>query len=257
MEINELAFERKYKKLLYDILKHGTIEENRTGVSTYTLANQSITFDCEKYKDKAPVITAKKVYFKKALGEFMWMYMGESDLTVLHKYDVKWWDEYANDDGIVERSYGHQLRYYNDYFDQIEYVIEAIKGCSRRAHMTFWNPSDLGKQELPCCYTGMTFTKTGEHLNMLMSFRSSDVFLGLPYDMIVGFLFLDKMCNDTGLKRGEITYSLANAHVYSNHFEAVETYARSPMFPLPEYDSQTRSINNYKSGPYIPAKLNN
>ena len=57
-------------------------------------------------------------------------------------------------------------------------------------HATLWNPKDLKETKLPPCYTGFTFSHYNGFLNMNMHFRSSDMFLGLPYDICVGALLL-------------------------------------------------------------------
>lgn len=254
-ELIDNMFEEKYKKLLKDTMLLGELTENRTNVKTFTLFDQKIDFHCSLNEGKLPLITGKKIFYDKALAEFKWIWSGRSNIDFLHKYGVTWWDEYANDLGTVEKSYGHQVRYFNGYFDQINDVVEKIKNKSRRAYITFWNPTNQNEQ-IPCCYTGMNFVRINDTLNMKMNFRSSDLFLGLPYDFIIGWHFLKNICYQTRLNMGTISYGLENAHIYINHVNGVYDYLSKPHYNLPSYNGK-KELDDYKHGPLINAKMNN
>lgn len=255
MEVTN-KFENDYKSLLIEILKLGYPQKNRTGIIALTSFGKKISFDFKANPTKMPVITGKKIFYNKAYYEFLWMWKGRSDTAYLKEHGIEWWNEYADDSGWVNKSYGHQLRFYNNSFDQIQYALQEIEVGSRRAYITFWNPTDIKDQVLPCCYTGMNFVRIGNVLNMEMSFRSSDVFLGLPYDFIVGALFLRLMSEISALVPGKIVYSLSNAHIYYNHTEQVEEYLKLPIYDLPTYN-QTAYLTDYQHGPLIKAELNN
>lgn len=243
-------FELDYKKLLKKCLHQGELTENRTGINTKVLFNEGLTIDLKK---GFPILTSKKIFFEKALAEFNWIYNGHTDLEYLNKHNVKWWNSFAVNGGLG-KVYGYQVKTYNGYFDQVDYCINEINNNSRRAIITFWNPSDLKEQALPCCYTSFEFVKINNKLNMKMNFRSSDLFLGLPYDIIVGTLFLIKISEACGLIPNELGVSISNAHIYENHFNEVIQYCKKQIFDLPEY--KDGELINYKSGNYINAKLN-
>lgn len=247
-------FEEEYKELLRKILSYGSKEQNRTGVDCYTLFGKDISFYLGN--NEMPVITGKKIFYNKAFHEAEWIFSGDENTAYLNDNGINWWNEYADNEGNISKTYGYQLRNYNGYFDQIEYVVKEINKGSRRAYVSFWNPTDQN-DKIPCCYTGMNFvlTSNGMILNAEIQFRSSDAFLGLPYDFIVLALILKKIAYETNKKPGRIKYSLSNAHIYYNHFEAVQQYLRTKTYRLP-FDNGTDTLD-YKSGPYIEAKLNN
>lgn len=248
-------FEKDYKKLLSTILHSGYEEENRTGVNTLVCFAESLKINL---RDGFPIITGKKTFFDKGLAEFEWIVNGLTSIEFLKERGVNWWDNYAKD-GYVVKSYGYQLRNYLNSFDQLDYVIKEIEKKSRRAHITMWNPLDLKHQALPCCYTGLTFVVIDNKLNLSIDFRSSDVFLGLPYDIIFGALMVYFICNITKLEVGYLNLSLANAHIYVNHINQVEDYLTKPIFDLPKIildENKKYSIKNYESGVFIKAPLN-
>lgn len=246
-------FEKKYKKLLRSCLNKGIKCENRTGIDTYKLFNKSLSININK---GFPIVTGKKIFFKKALAEFKWIYEGRTDLNYLHKHNIYWWDDFAknNDLGKV---YGYQIRKFNGVVDQIEYVKKELLNNSRRAVITLWNPSELHEQALPCCYTQLNFVRINYSLNLSISFRSSDLFLGLPYDIIFGALFLQTIADELKLWPHQLALNLADAHIYKNHKDQVLKYLDQPTHKLPKLtgDYNNYSLKNYKSGDYIKAKL--
>jgi thymidylate synthase len=246
-------FEDDYRALLIDILGNGSPSNNRTGVDTIKLFNKSMTIDL---RDGFPIVTGKLVDFEYGKTEFDWIMNGYTNTKYLNDRGVGWWNQFADENGNLGRIYGYQFRSFNGVFDQYEYVVNEIRENSRRAIITFWNPCDLDEQSLPCCYTSFNFVRDGNELNMVMNFRSSDTFLGLPYDIIMGALMLLKVAKRTGLRARFLGISIADAHIYSNHILPVKKYLEAKTYPLPIYSEVTEKIFNYKCSPYIKAKLN-
>lgn len=243
-------FETMYHGLLNNILEHGEPTENRTGVTTLTLFNQVLNI---KLDEGFPVITGKKVFFDKALAEFEWMWEGRTDLEYLNKRGVMWWNDYNEEPGKV---YGYQIRKFNGMYDQIQYAIKEILYESRRAIVNLWNIEDLPEQVLPCCFTQLNFVRINNKLNLSVHFRSSDTFLGLPYDIMVLALFLITVADETKLYPDQLSLNLANAHIYTNQIEDVLTYLNNTTYELPRLKGNYGSyqITDYTSNKYIKTK---
>ena len=246
-------FEKDYKILLMDCLLHGELTDNRTKVKTKKLFNKTLDINLS---EGFPIVTSKKIFFNKALAEFKWIYEGRVDLEYLHKHKITWWDDFAVNKKLG-KVYGYQIRKFNGVFDQVEYVKKELLNNSRRAIINLWNPCDLKEQALPCCYTQFTFVKINDKLNMSMNFRSSDLFLGLPYDIIVGALFLITIANKLKLKPNILGLNLADAHVYENHFDLAKLYYHKVNYVLPKLEGEYNNykLNNYTHGEYIKAEL--
>lgn len=245
-------FEEDYKDLIARIFATGSLEENRTGIPAYTLFGQNLKVDLSN--ELLPIVTGKKIFYKKAYHEYIWFRDGGTTTKYLKANGIHWWDDFADSNGNLGKTYGYQLRNYNGEIDQWQFVIDELRYKSRRAHITLWNPSEIKQTKLPVCYTGFTFVVTQDRLNMSMHFRSSDVFLGLPYDIIVGALMLKEIALLTNYKLGELNLVLDNVHLYQNHVEQMYTYLMSETYDLPHL-SGDKNIN-YKHGPYIEAPLN-
>ena len=168
---------------------------------------------------------------------------------------ITWWDHWAVDDAIPF-SYGHNVKSFNGTTDQIAQVHSELINGGRRGVLTFWNPSELSKTPLPPCYTSMTFVRVGHSLNMDFAIRSSDVAVGLPYDMIIGALFLIEMAQHTNLVPKYLKVNLANAHIYENCIPGVEEYLARPMHDLPDYNTKTCKLEGYDCESFIKMPLN-
>lgn len=246
-------FESDYRKLLARVLKEGMHVKNRTGVNAITSFGEDLTIDLTK---GFPIVTGKKIFFDKALHEYIWIKEGGTTIKYLNQHGITWWNSYADSSGSLGRTYGFQMRSFNGQEDQLMRAINEIKNKSRRAHITMWNPSDLDEQVLPCCYTGITFVRIGDELNMSIDFRSSDIFLGLPYDIIFGALLLNDVAEFCDLNIGKLKMNLNNAHIYVNNVIATRRYLGESIYKLPTLLKGAREISSYKSGPYIETVLN-
>lgn len=248
-------FEQDYMQLLADVKNKGELTNNRTGVDTLVCFNKQLNIDLT---NGFPIVTGKKIFFDKGYHEYLWIRNGLTTTKYLNANGIHWWDSYAVN-GELGRTYGYQLRNYNGEKDQLMDAIDEIGRNTRYAHITMWNPSDIHKQVLPCCYTGITFVRIGDELNMAMDFRSSDLFLGLPYDIIFGALLLIEVAEFCELKPKMLGLNLVNAHIYVNHLEQVDKYLEREIFELPSIFRKHMNIPklvNYKCGEYIEAPLN-
>lgn len=247
-------FENDYKALLRRIIEVGVDTPNRTRVDTVTLFGQQLTIDLNK---GFPIITGKKIFFNKAYHEYKWIMNGGTNTKYLKERGIHWWDKFTVDGGgYLGKTYGYQLRNFNGITDQLELLYPEIIAGSRRACITLWNPSELKETMIPPCYTFFNFVRIGNKLNLAVTFRSSDVFLGLPYDICVLAIMLKRVAWFTQLIPNTLKLNLDNAHLYSNHGVAISSYLDAETYDLPHYKAVGEELINYKSGPYIKAVLN-
>ena len=119
-----------------------------------------------------------------------------------------------------------------------------------RQHKTLSIHYNHGKH-YTCCWRyrpcrQFNFVRVNNKLNMTMHFRSSDLFLGLPYDIIVGALFLKTIADRCGLIPSTLGLNLADAHIYESHTSQVIKYISAETFKLPtlqgKYDAYSLSL---------------
>lgn len=247
--------ENRYKKLLQKIIAKGILRENRTGVRTYCLFNQTFSYDIDKY---FPLITGRKMFAKNCIYEFLWILSGSTNISFLQDNNVHIWDDWANSNGEVGPLYGKQLLDFNG-INQLESVIGDIKSnpMSRRHIISLWNPKELGLMVLPPCYFVFQFYIVQDTINMSAYQRSSDSMMGLPYDIAVFSLLLTYIGKETGYMAKNVTIFISDLHLYTEHLDAYKTYIAQPTQKLPTlaFNSlEDINIINYNPGIFINLK---
>ena len=77
--------------------------------------------------------------------------------------------------------------------------------------------------------------------------RSADIFLGVPFDIAEGGIFLSLIAEVTGYTPKELIYYFGDAHIYSNHLEQIQVQIKRPCFELPKLElNHKSSIFDYK-----------
>ena len=86
---------------------------------------------------------------------------------------------------------------------------------------------------LPPCHLLYQFYVAGGKLSSQLYIRSSDSFLGLPYNTASLAVLTLMLCQQCELEPGEIIITTGDSHLYSNHMDQVrEQLSREPR-PLP------------------------
>lgn len=135
--------------------------------------------------------------------------------------------------------YGRQWRSWQgangEVVDQIANVIESLKTNpnSRRHVVTAWNPAEVDDMALPPCHMLFQFYVADGKLSCQLYQRSADIFLGVPFNIASYALLTQLIAEEVGLEVGEFVHTLGDAHIYSNHFEQVNTQLQREPRPLP------------------------
>ncbi|AYU55241.1 thymidylate synthase [Staphylococcus debuckii] len=157
-------------------------------------------------------------------------------------------DAFAEKYGDLGNVYGKQWRDWvgadGQHYDQLATVIEQIKKypTSRRHIVSAWNPSEIDNMALPPCHTMFQFYVQDGKLSCHLYQRSADIFLGVPFNIASYSLLTHLVAKECGLEVGEFVHTFGDAHIYSNHIDAIQTQLARDSFNPP-----TLKINTNKS----------
>ena len=157
-------------------------------------------------------------------------------------------DSFAKKYGDLGNVYGKQWRDWVDkegnHFDQLKTVIEQIKNSpnSRRHIVSAWNPTEIDSMALPPCHTMFQFYVQDGRLSCQLYQRSADIFLGVPFNIASYALLTHLIAKECNLEVGEFVHTFGDAHIYSNHIEAIKTQLSRNSF-----DPPTLKINSNAS----------
>jgi thymidylate synthase len=194
-------------------------------------------------KNNLPIPEVNSEDWKAQMGEFI------QRVATDHDFAMKW--------GDLGPVYGVQWRKWPDgkggEIDQIANVIEMIKKSpdSRRMIVTAWNAAEIDEivriGGLPPCHSLFQFYVANGKLSLQLYQRSADTFLGVPFNIASYSLLLAMIAQVTGLEQGEFIHTLADAHIYSNHFEQVEEQlSRKPKkLPTLWLNPEVKNIDDF------------
>lgn len=240
-----MFYEKYYLFILHHLMYYGEEIEDRTGVGTLSCFGHQYKIDLN---EGFPLLTTKKVYFQGVLRELLWFLKGETNINSL---GTRIWNEWATEEGDLGPIYGKQWTAWetpNGPVNQIAECLRQIKETpdSRRILFHGWNVADLpdeslspqenvkaGRMALPPCHLLYQFKVYGDRLDLMLTLRSNDMFLGHPFNVASAALLCHMMAQQAGLKVGFLTMSMGDFHIYTNHIEQVKEQLSRELRPLP------------------------
>lgn len=118
------------------------------------------------------------------------------------------------------------------HVDQLKKIYDDLRqGIDDRGEiLSFYNPGEFDMGCLrPCVYVHQ-FSLMNGTLYLHSTQRSCDVPLGLNFNMVQLYFFLQLMAQITGNKPGKVYHKIVNAHIYEDQFELAKVEAaRTPL----------------------------
>lgn len=168
---------------------------------------------------------------------------------------------------------GYSLIY--EEVDQIKQLYAQIQQTpnSRRIVCSAWNPLETGYMSLAPCHTLFQVKVHSDNaLSLHLYMRSTDVFLGLPFNIASYALLLSLLAHTTGRAVKDLIISFGDLHIYKNHIEQARMQLTREPRHLPELGISKRldgagfdgllsckfedlSLRNYDPHPKIEAEV--
>ena len=227
--------ENEYKKLMETILYRGLDKADRTGTGTKSIFGATIRHDMSM---GFPLLTGKRVSFKAAKTELLWILQGRTDLKYLEDNGVKYWrpdyERSGRTDETLGPVYGKQWRDFGG-IDQLWQLVYNIRfhPNSRRLMISAWNPAEMKDMVLPPCHYAFQVYINDGKLDLMWQQRSADVFLGLPYDIAMYGLLLELLAKGSNMQPGQLIGQLGDCHLYNNHLDQAKIYLGRSKRALP------------------------
>lgn len=250
--MNSYQAESGYLQLLSDTINDGEYRSSRNG-NVFSRFGIMITFT--SIFAQFPLLTTKKMFIKGIVEELLWFLRGSTNAKELQDKGIHIWDgnssrEYLDSIGLTEYKegelgpvYGWQWRCFgksyktdnSDGVDQIRYILEELMkpDNSRRAVLSAWNPQQLHQMALPPCHIMYTFYKDSNGLSCMMNMRSSDLFLGLPFNIASTAVLTHIFAALLHIKPNTISLVLSDAHIYEEHVEAINKQVHNAVLSPP------------------------
>lgn len=185
------------------------------------------------------------------LGELIWYLNARNDVDFIKTFGPYW--EKISDDGITNNSaYGYVIhkKYGFDQYEQVKQQLLADP-YSRRAliNINVPNAHSITTKDEPCTIALDFLIRDGK-LNLTAIMRSSDIWLGIPYDVIYFTTLQRMLARDLGVKLGTYTHFSVSLHAYERDFpkllEVLRKYGGLPTGTIQAPTLNTFWLNYFK-----------
>jgi len=224
--------ESAWRYALHRILMEGKEVSPRGHPTLELLHEQLITIDMARAVVTAP---GRKLSYQFMAAEALWMAEGSDDVEPLARFAPSM-RNYSDDGRKLFGAYGPRIN------AQFEYVVKTLlhDKDTRQAALTIWQPNPPATKDVPCT-VAMVFSIRGGRLYQHVFMRSSDIWLGVPYDMFsFSTVGLRVACAYNVLTEGDpilpghLTISMTSSHLYLRNREAAEAVLASSPAPAIE-----------------------
>lgn len=178
---------------------------------------------------KNPIIMNKtrRLGYKFMAAEAAWILSGMNDVATIAPYS-KEISKFSDDGEVFFGAYGPKIR------EQLEYVVDTLvkDPDSRQAVINIWRESPGPSKDIPCTLSLQFILRQGV-LHCVATMRSSDLWLGHPYDIVnfscASFLVMLMVRDQTGfmLELGKLYLTAGSKHIYARNVELVGSVLQS------------------------------
>jgi len=196
-----------------DILLEGkpVAPQQSTGASnrvSFEILNHAMKFDMAH-----PIVTIKpNTSWLYMCAEALWVIEGSNKLSYNLEID-RIQGPYSDDNETLAGAYGPAFKYQKDW------VIKKLNQDrnTRQAVMTIWRRNPKPAKDIPCTCM-LQFIIRDNKLNVLVTMRSSDVGMGLPYDMLTFTCIAAEIASSLqeSTELGVCYITAGSRHIYEN-----------------------------------------
>lgn len=243
-----MDFSQVWLAALEDILANGD-EVSPRGKLTKEIPQR--TFVVEMMQ---PVlrVAERSLSYKFMAAEAYWILSGDDRVDTISPYNSRIAD--FSDDG--ERFFG---AYGPKILAQLDYVVEKLidDPDTRQAGLTIWRECPPKTKDVPCTVAAFANIRGGR-LNLHVFMRSSDAWLGVPYDVFNFSMLAHLICCrlnvdgfDVVAKPGTLYLTAASSHLYETNWDDARKclkapYAGQPNTPAAIWTRESELMNTLR-----------
>jgi len=216
--------ERAWRLTIGKILKVGEVVTPRK-MPTKEILHHTISVNTLQ-----PVLVCKrrKLSYKFMAAEAYWIISGDNKVKSIAPY-CKAISNFSDNGLTFFGAYGPHIK------SQLDYVVKTLKADvrSRQAVLTIWIRNPPASKDIPCTVAISFMIRNGE-LNIHVFMRSSDAWLGLPYDIFNFSMLCYLVCSRlrgtySTLTPGTLHLTMASSHLYSKNVDDAGACLKIPF----------------------------
>ena len=191
---------------------------NPRGLKTLELHHHTVSIDMRR---PVLMVPERKLSYQFMAAEAYWIISGSDRVSHIAPWN-KNISQFSDDGQVFAGAYGPRIK------AQLDYVVRALLSDqdTRQAVMTIWTPNPAPSKDIPCT-VALDFKIRDGQLNCHAFMRSSDQWMGLPYDLFNFSLLSHFICGVVNTQQpqlelapGRLYLTAASSHLYDAQWEA-------------------------------------
>jgi len=230
-----MDFSRTWLDAIDDILTNGDPVAPR-GKMTREMPQRTMVVDMRRPVLRVP---DRSLSYKFMAAEAFWILSGDDRVETISPYNSRIKD-FSDDGERFFGAYGPKIK------AQLPYIVEKLMADedSRQAGLTIWRECPPQTKDVPCTVAIFFNIRNGK-LNAHVFMRSSDVWLGVPYDVFNFSMLSHLVCGllnehrkfENAVKPGRLFLTAASSHLYETNWADAKLCLASEVLDQPETDT--------------------
>lgn len=211
-----MDFSKTWLTAINDILTDGEQVAPR-GKLTKEILQRTMVVNMRK---PVLVVPDRCLSYRFMAAEAYWILSGDDSVAGIAPYNSRI-SEFSDDGEHFFGAYGPKI------LSQLDYVVAKLKADhdTRQAGLTIWRENPPTTKDVPCTVATF-FSLRGMTLNAHVFMRSSDVWLGVPYDVFNFSMLAHLICGHLNDERtaddvyspGKLYLTAASSHLYETNW---------------------------------------
>lgn len=258
LAITSQTVNEMYQKMLTTIIANGEHVRPR-GLPTREI--RPLVVRLEDSLNNIITLKSRRLNYSFMAAEWLWTAWGREDVEMITHYN-KQLAKFSDDGKTFFGAYGVRIA------EQLSYVLKTLRRDpnSRQAVLSLWRPNPPVTKDVPCTSLMQFMIRSGQ-LEAIVTMRSSDAWLGIPYDIFNFTRVQAGIAAELGLTPGPITLQLGSSHLYESDlvraWEVLDEYrthegdrlSRSPQLPCWPPKSVEDYEYSFRTGNTITSQL--
>lgn len=235
-----------WQERVRELLAFGNVTDPR-GQGTLEQLDQKLRIEDSRFN--LLDVPERNLNVRFAVAEWLWMTFGRSDVESLAQYNSVM-RQFSDDGVFLTGAYGPHIK-----AQLARRVLPKLAEDpnTRQAVIEIPRPNRETKDE-PCTLSLQFLLRDGR-LNLVATMRSSDVWLGIPYDVFSFTMLQNCLAGHLGVRRGFFSLHMGSSHLYLRNRTAAHeaAFTRAPHtiltddlpgFPPPWLEEVLRTRDN-------------
>lgn len=191
-----------------------------------TLEQLNMKFELPYSKFNLLDVASRKLSYKFAVAEWLWMMFGRSDVATIKQYNENI-TRFSDNGETFAGAYGPHIR------GQRAKILHLLSTDPNTRQAVIEIPRPYAPTKDEPCTLSLQFLNRDSALHCIATMRSSDVWLGLPYDVFNFTQIQNCFAGALELERGWFSLNAGSSHLYDRDRQgAFDCMARSTQHTI-------------------------